>query len=69
MGNAQTCGFGVLNKSNMPEINVGLSMAGTHYYENQVKEGKIFYRWPGAVHYTVYAFIRSPDGKNDNSGI
>ena len=49
----------------MREINIGLSMAGTHYYENSVKEGKIFYRWPGAVHYTVYAFVRSPDGKND----
>lgn len=65
MGNTQTCGFGVLNKSHVPELNIGLSMAGTHYYENSVKEGEIFYRWPGAVHYTVYAFVRSPDGKND----
>ena len=67
MGNAQTREFGVLNKSNMPEINVGLSRAGTrwHYYENQVKEGKVFYRRPGAVYFTVYAFVRSPDGRND----
>lgn len=67
MGNKQSCGFGVLNKSNIQEINIGLSMAGTHYYENRVENGKIFYRWPGAVHYTVYALARSPDGKNDIS--
>lgn len=65
MGNTQTCGFGVLNKSHIKEINIGLSMAGTHYYENAVGDGEIFYRWPGAVHYTAYAFVRTPDGKND----
>lgn len=65
MGNTQTCGFGVLNESHMKELNIGLSMAGTHYYENAVRDGKIFYRWPGAVHYTVYAMARDPEGKND----
>ena len=65
MGNTQKCGFGVLNNSHMKELNIGLSMAGTHYYENAVGHGKIFYRWPGAVHYTVYAFVRTPDEKND----
>ena len=57
-------GFGVLNDSNM-EINIGLSMAATHYYENSVCKGEIFYRQPGAVHYTVYAFVRMPGGEND----
>ena len=65
MGNTQTCGFGVLNKSDMEEINVGLSMSATHKFENGIKPGEIFYRWPGAVHYTVYAFARQPDGSND----
>ena len=40
-------------------------MAATHYYENRLEVGKIMYQWPGAVHYTVYAFASSPDGKND----
>lgn len=65
MGNTQTCGFGVLNKSNIKQINVGLSMAATHKFENGIKPGEIFYRWPGAVHYTVYAYARQPDGSND----
>lgn len=65
MGNTQTCGFGVLNESHMKELNIGLSMAGTHYYENAVSDGRVFYRWPGAVHYTVYAMARDPEGKND----
>lgn len=65
MGATQSCGFGVLNKSTIPEINIGLSMQATHYYENGVKENEIFYRWPGAVWYTVYAYARDPSGKND----
>lgn len=36
---------------------MGLSMAATHYYENSIGHGQIFYRWPGAVHYTVYAQV------------
>ena len=65
MGNSRSCGFGVLNDSNFSEINVGLSMGFTHYYENEVKKGKIFYRWPGAVFYTVYAYARDENGVND----
>merc|ERR1719409_163871 len=41
-------------------ITVGLSMNGTHYYENDVMSNQIFYRWPGAVHYTVYAQYCTP---------
>ena len=37
----------------------------THYFENSVKRGSIFYRWPGAVFYTVYGYPRKPDGSND----
>ncbi len=62
MGNG---GFGVLNNSSLQEINVGLSMAAMHYFENSVKYGEIFYRRPGAVWYTVIAFARQPDGSND----
>ena len=40
-------------------------MHATHYYENRVKENEIFYRRPGAVWYTVYAYARDPSGKND----
>ena len=57
----------MLNNSNHPEINVGLSMGMTHYFENGVKKGEIVYRWPGAVHYTVYAVAREPYGINDLS--
>lgn len=53
MGN-ETSGFAVLNLSSYT-LHFGLSMAATHYYENNVKHGEIFYRWPGAVHYTVFA--------------
>lgn len=65
MGNDQTRGIGVLNNSNIREINVGLSMGPTHYFENGIKPGEIFYQRTGAVHYTVYAFARQPDEKND----
>ena len=33
------------------EINVGMSMIATHYFENGIKKGEIFYKWPGAVMY------------------
>ena len=65
MGNTKTCGFGVLNNSRLQEINVGMSMGALHKFENSVKYGEIFYRWPGAVWYTVMAFARQPDGSND----
>ena len=58
MGNSQSCGIGVLNNSNL-EINVGMSMVATHYFENGIKKREIFYKWPGAVTYTVFAFARS----------
>ena len=38
-------------------------MHATHYYENRVKENEIFYRRPGPMLYTVYAYARN--GKND----
>lgn len=65
MGNNQGRGIGVLNHSSINEINVGLSMGPTHYFENGIKHGEIFYRRPGAVHYTVYAFARQPETRND----
>ena len=65
MGSSHSCGFGVLNNSNFSEINVGLSMGPTHYFENGIKQGEIFYCWPGAVFYTVYAVARAPDRRND----
>ena len=63
MGN--TCGFGVINKSALTEINIGLSMFATHKFENGVRNGEIFFRCPGAVYYTVYAFTRRPHRDND----
>ena len=54
----------MLNNSDL-EINVGLSMAALHYFENGVKPGEIFYKRPGAVWYTVIAFVRQTDGGND----
>ena len=59
-----TCGFGVLNKSTIHEIHIGLSMQATHYYENGVKQNEIFYRWPSL--YTVYAY--APDGVVSGAG-
>ena len=67
MGSSQSCGIGVLNLSNWEEINIGLSMGKTHYYENGVKKGCIFYRWPGAVWHTVYVHPRKEFGPNDIS--
>jgi hypothetical protein len=37
-------------------VTIASSMMSTHYYENNVKPGEIWYRWPGAVHETLYAF-------------
>ena len=65
MGNTDSCGIGVINRSTLREINIGLSMCATHNFENGVEHGEIFYRWPGAVFYTVYAFARKPDKSND----
>ena len=61
MGNKESRGMGVLSE----DINVVLSMAAPHYYENNIKPNEIFYRWPGAVHYTVCAWTRAGDGSND----
>jgi hypothetical protein len=66
MSNADL-GFGLLNMTNF-KITVGLSMGATHYYENDVLPGQIFYRWPGAVWYTLYCCpttdqTRMTDGK------
>ena len=65
MGNSPSQGFGVISLSSIKVINVGLSMVITHYFENDIKHGEIFYRCPGAVHYTAYAFARKHDGSND----
>lgn len=57
----RNCGIGVLNLSTWsPDgertgISIGLSMGATHYFDNGLKHGEIFYRNPGAVLYTVYA--------------
>ena len=64
MGEAHSKGIGVVNKTG-EDINVVLSMAAPHYYENEVKPNEIFYRWPGAVHYTVCVWIRNNDKSND----
>ena len=65
MGATHACGIGVINKSTIRELNIGLSIAATVSYENGVGENEIFYRWPGAVVCTVYAFARDPKGSND----
>ena len=65
MGNTESLGFGILNSTPYP-MTIALSMAATHYYENNVKSGEIFYRWPGAVHYTVYAYPYNKDSKMTN---
>ena len=54
MGNKSSRGVGVLNLSSYP-LNIGTSMIATHYFENGVKHGEIFYRSPGAVWFTVFA--------------
>ena len=69
MGQTQMSGFGVLNKSEAAEINIGLSMGFAHHYENGVKQGKIAYWRPGAVFYTVFAYARADKyDSNDISG-
>ncbi len=55
MGNSESCGFGVLN-STQHKLTVSLAMGPTHYWEENVMPGKVFYRWPGAVFYTVRVF-------------
>ena len=67
MGGSHSCGIGVINKSTIPEINIGVSITLTYYRENGVKENEIFYCWPGAVWCTVYAYPREPDGRNDTT--
>ena len=57
-------GIAVVNNTDK-EINVVLSMAAPHYYENGIKPNQIFYRYPGAVHYTVCVWFRRSDGSND----
>ena len=52
MGSNESKGFGLVNLTTK-EVNVVLSMAAPHYYENKIKPGNIFYRDPGPVHYTV----------------
>ena len=64
MGDAESKGIGIINKTD-EQINVVLSMAAPHYYENGIKPNQIFYRWPGAVHYTVCVWIRDSNGAND----
>eukprot|EP00756_Hemistasia_phaeocysticola_P011049 Hpha_TRINITY_DN15078_c8_g2::TRINITY_DN15078_c8_g2_i3::g.123701::m.123701 len=59
MGN-KMAGYGLLNETDVP-VTVGLSMGGYHYYENSVLPGEIFYRWPGAVHYTITCFPTGDD--------
>ena len=58
MGNQISMGIGILNNTNF-KITVGLSMGATHYYENDVLPGQIFYRNPGDVWYTIYAYPTS----------
>jgi hypothetical protein len=67
MGNEASCGYGILNNTHH-DITFGVSMGATYYYENDVSPGKIFYRWPGNVHMTLFAQIstestRITDGK------
>lgn len=64
MGDAESKGIGVLNKTG-EDINVVMSMSAPHYYENGIKPNQIFYRWPGAVFYTVCVWLRDSDGSND----
>lgn len=54
MGNEASGGFGILN-STPYKITCGCSMGATYYYDNDIMPGKIFYRWPGAVHMTLFA--------------
>ena len=55
MGNNQSRGFGVWNNTRQ-NLTICLRMGATHYYENDVRPGEVFYRWPGAVWYTVHAY-------------
>jgi hypothetical protein len=60
MGNRASCGIGILNTSDTP-VNVRLTMGAGHYWEDTVPNGEIFYRWPGAVFYTVYVYWHNND--------
>jgi hypothetical protein len=62
LGDEYNSGIGVLNDSAY-RINCGLSMGGTHYYENTILPGEIFYRYPGNVWYTTYCFPDHEDGR------
>jgi len=59
MGNG---GFGVLNDTDM-SLQIGLSMDAVHYFENEVAPREIFYRRPGAVWYTVFAYQALPNNE------
>ena len=61
MGN-NTCGFGVVNNTEF-DLTVCLSMGATHYYENDIRPGEVFYRWPGAVWYTVSVYPSELGGR------
>ena len=55
MGNKESCGFGAVNNTKH-NLTVCMSMGATHYFENDIAPGEVFYRWPGAVWYTVYVY-------------
>ena len=54
MGN--TSGYGVLNLSTHSDVSFGLSAGATHFYENGVQHGQIFYRSTTGA-YTIYAQV------------
>jgi len=59
MGNG---GFGVRNDTDKL-LRIGLSMDAIHCSDNEVRHGEIFYRRPGAVWYTVFAYEALPDNE------
>ena len=62
MGNNTSCGFGVVNNTKF-NLTVRLSMGATHYFENDIRPGQVFYRWPGAVWYTVDVYPSELGGR------
>ena len=55
MGNDASAGYGIINETEY-KVTLGASMGATYYYENNVMPGQIWYRRPGAVYMTIYAF-------------
>ena len=64
MGNSESVGIAVINKTNLP-VTIGLSVGATFLYENYVEPNEIFYRYPGGAITTMTAYAYATSKENE----